>query len=1497
MRALKVVGVVVGVVAIGASAGALLAPAAAATATTAATAGGFLGMSAATLGTIATAASLAGAAIGAGMALFAPKPSFSTQGNPLAFQTNPQSGLPYPIGRTRMSGLRIHAETYDAPSFKSESKDDVLAFAVMLGAGGPMDAIETFRADKVATTFDATSGAATSGFSGDYMAQKVSLGLAGASALALTFGGVAFPGWTTDHKLSGIAHALWDLRYDPKGNTYGAGVPEPEWIGRWVKVYDPRLDSTYPGGSGSHRALDESTYAWSANPALHALTWCLGRWQNSKRTLGIGAPVANIRVADFVEAANIADANNWTCGGVEWSTDSKWSILKRMLQAAGAEPTMTGAMIGCRVNAPRVSAATVTADDLLDELNFSTTRSRRDRFNTVIPRYRSEEHDWQVISGDPISVAEYVTEDGGVRTKEIDFPLVQAEVANAGHDQAGQLAAYEIVNSREAGPIRFATGPKFIGIKTGDVVTIDLPDEGLDAQPVLIRSRSIDPATLKITFEAETETDSKHAFALGKTSVPPPTWTPLAPDLTPPTPSALLWSLTPGYDDAAVLPAVTIAGACEFPGADSVIIEYRAVGAPDWLSCGKFEASAAIAHIVSGLEGETDYEARLAYQSGARTGSWLELGPATTPAVATPPPGADAKIVTLASDRNNFVFDAFGAIVAGQTANLTVNRQNTATSNTVIRLLALTTSGSEVALDPGDGTSGYLVGSGTRTNNSPDANAFTQTGTTLSMTGANFSTIMGLSATYVGVKITATCDSLTSSVSVFKQTDGSLGYSAYVTAPEVVVDLDGDGNPVPGGYTGATGSFKVFKLDGTDISSSFTLSTDSNPASLTVGYASQTYSITGGFIGSESPATLTITATGGGSYAGVIIKRAVTVRGIYKTITLDTITGFDNQNNRNAAALNAVSWQGTPITYKDNNDGSVDLTAHFAWNAAGPPVQTEADFDFFRVHLYAATADEGARVQDFALQATGHNDIYIDPDGVNVYTVGETTVYRFVMRVPGRIETAEYVSSYNSTTQTDACRGIAFSTDGTKMYLFDDPGTTVKVFQYTLSTAWDITTATYASKTINIGSLLENAGGITFKPDGTKMYVCGWWAAVSSPYLYQYTLSTPWDLATAGSAVSKDISSFVTGPTGIAISPDGTNFYFSSNYVSGGGTNFLVRTTLATAWNLSSVMSAGSTWNMDNIFEGAKAGLAMTADEKTFYILNDADDFCRQYSWATARNFTSTRTSPALAPGTRGVAYTFGTTPTRENHYYAARNGRSYTIRGLPKDGYYTLGVEAVRSVDADIDASGEIASNFAQPSGYGYTPFRPGPITNFNGNVGDVPAFILGNAIDPVTGWANLGIINLAEWEEQSGTLILNNETYGLSPINDDITVDGNKVRLTIVLPFYVSVSNPNVGDEYYFDIKGWLYNGSTYTYFPGASGSATTDAIRVFKRWVGASASGTQTTERVIATLEMALEIDGVIEPGDYTYGYAITVPSGWSIYLPYFRYTRIENMRGVE
>ncbi|PZU63770.1 hypothetical protein [Sphingobium sp.] len=615
-KAALVVGAVALVAATAGAAAPLLAPGMAGAA-------GIAGVaSAATLTAIGTYGGLAAGVLTA--ISTATAPGMSSQGSQTSFTTNPQSGLPYAMGRTRMSGLRIYANTNTRPGYTKFN--DLLWFGAMLSIGGAIGGIEKFTADNEIVTFDASGNAI--GDYHDYQAQKIHLGGQQTSALALTLGGGSAPGWTTSHKLSGITHAMWCLRYNKQGEMYGAGAPEPAWIGNWVKVYDPRLDSTYPGGSGSCRALVESTYVWSDNPGLHALTWALGRWQNGKRTCGIGAPVANIRVAEFVECANVCEANGWKVGGVEWATDSKWDTLKRILQAGGAIPTQTGAMVGCLVSTPRTAIATIESRHLLDSLSIAATKSRRDRFNSVIPRYVDEDSDWSVISGTAITVSDYVTADKGQRTKEIDYPLVQVFSGQVAK-QPGQLAAYDIVNSREAGPINFTTGPEWIGLKTGDVILLNVPEEGLVNQPVLITRRAPDPSTGKVAFSAQTETYAKHAYALGQSTTPPAPFSLTAPDLKPPAPAAANWAAA-GTVTGEGLPAIVVTGNSEMPSADAVLIDYKLPADASWTRSAILSANEPVQHVIAPLQSETAYQIRVGYRVEQIDGEFTILAAVTT---------------------------------------------------------------------------------------------------------------------------------------------------------------------------------------------------------------------------------------------------------------------------------------------------------------------------------------------------------------------------------------------------------------------------------------------------------------------------------------------------------------------------------------------------------------------------------------------------------------------------------------------------------------------------------------------------------------------------------------------------------------------------------------------------------------------------------------------------------------------------------------------------
>ena len=86
--------------------------------------------------------------------------------------------------------------------------------------------------------------------------------------------------------------------------------------------------------------------------------------------------------------------------------------------------------------------------------------------------------------------------------------------------------------------------------------------------------------------------------------------------------------------------------------------------------------------------------------------------------------------------------------------------------------------------------------------------------------------------------------------------------------------------------------------------------------------------------------------------------------------------------------------------------------------------------------------------------------------------------------------------------------GVFFKDDGTKLYIVGLGGDEVN--EYILSTAWDITTAS-ANYAFSVSGQDTSPRGITFSPDGTKMYICG----DTGDDINQYTLSTAWNLSTA----------------------------------------------------------------------------------------------------------------------------------------------------------------------------------------------------------------------------------------------------------------------------------------------------------------------------------------------------------------------------------------------
>lgn len=240
--------------------------------------------------------------------------------------------------------------------------------------------------------------------------------------------------------------------------------------------------------------------------------------------------------------------------------------------------------------------------------------------------------------------------------------------------------------------------------------------------------------------------------------------------------------------------------------------------------------------------------------------------------------------------------------------------------------------------------------------------------------------------------------------------------------------------------------------------------------------------------------------------------------------------------------------------------------------------------------------------------------------------------------------------SFSMVAQDGSMESIYFSTDGTKMYTVGS--VSGKVYQYHLSTAWDVSTASYSAISFSVLAQDSTPYGIVFSIDGTKMYVVG----VLNDKVYQYSLSTAWDISTASyGTIFFSVAIQETNPTGISFSLDGTKMY-----VVGNASDNVYQYALGTAWNVSTAVYSGiafSTATQDtNVSD-----IYINPQGTKMYLLGNINRRVYEYNIVTAWDLsTSTFVSSLLVSqdtDLRGI--TFG------------NNGASMYIVGVQNDAVY----------------------------------------------------------------------------------------------------------------------------------------------------------------------------------------------------------------------------------
>ena len=166
--------------------------------------------------------------------------------------------------------------------------------------------------------------------------------------------------------------------------------------------------------------------------------------------------------------------------------------------------------------------------------------------------------------------------------------------------------------------------------------------------------------------------------------------------------------------------------------------------------------------------------------------------------------------------------------------------------------------------------------------------------------------------------------------------------------------------------------------------------------------------------------------------------------------------------------------------------------------------------------------------------------ICFKPDGHKMYTTGtgDDQIAEWDLTTPWDPSTKVLNDILDISSKHTHCASIVFAADSSNAatygkILMTHDRVTDKVYRYNLTTAWDITTASYSQEySFEYGE--NNPYGMKWKSDGTRFWHCA-----NGQYLYQWDVSSAWDLT---STISSSGSARTIGTTlmGLDWNSDGT---------------------------------------------------------------------------------------------------------------------------------------------------------------------------------------------------------------------------------------------------------------------------------------------------------------------------------------------------------------------
>ncbi len=326
--------------------------------------------------------------------------------------------------------------------------------------------------------------------------------------------------WTSNHRLRGVAYL--SLRLEWNSDAFGS-IPTVNAIVKGKKIYNPNLDGTKTGGTGSHREDTSSTWEYSDNPVYQLLDYL----RNDRYGMGIANSYFDSNYADWQTAGDVCDANITPYSGADQIdlidshavVDTSLKVIdnvNKFLTGSRSFLNFSAGEYKITVESSGSASITLTEDNIIGGIGVSS-KNKNERFNRVIVTFINPNKNYQVDEAQfpPVDEtglasadqhATMKTADGGILLEgRFDMPTITSPY------QAQEMAEIILRRSRSSLDVTLTADGTAMDLVVGDIVNITHATPSFSAKPFRVLSTTLNPDS-SVSLQLTEHQDSYYTF-------------------------------------------------------------------------------------------------------------------------------------------------------------------------------------------------------------------------------------------------------------------------------------------------------------------------------------------------------------------------------------------------------------------------------------------------------------------------------------------------------------------------------------------------------------------------------------------------------------------------------------------------------------------------------------------------------------------------------------------------------------------------------------------------------------------------------------------------------------------------------------------------------------------------------------------------------------------------------------------------------------------------